>query len=364
MTSDPGLGWDERWRAYFQVASLDDPTSLRPARIVAVHRGALVAQPLNDGDTAATEPITVDLVTPGNADDHEPWPPVVGDWVALGSYDGVPVVRAVLPRRTFLQRPAVSGRSIGQAIAANIDTLLIVEPMKPEPSVGRVERLTALARSSGTAAWLVLTKADLAPAEAVETALAELGRYTDRALAVSVSEPASLEALREYLAPGTTTVLVGRSGAGKSTLTNALLGTDLATGAVRGRDSKGRHTTTSRQLIDRHGVCLIDTPGIRALGVTSDADAIDDAFEDVTVLAARCRYTDCSHTGEPGCAIIAAVKEGTLETSRVERYLRMRRESARLALRQDARTNRQQQRRASKENTQGRRTTMRLKGRT
>lgn len=361
------LGWDGRWDAYLQVATMNSPgDDLAPGRVVAVHRGTVIVQPVpaSSADTGAlAEPVQVGLATPGNADEDAAWPPVVGDWVGLSHHGDATVIAAILPRRTYLERPSASRSSVGQPVAANVDVLLIVEPMQPAPSVGRVERFTALARSAGAQAWLVVTKADLATAQERQDALEELGHHTDRALATAADDPVSVEALRSMLPAGATAVLVGRSGAGKSTLTNALLGTDLVTGAVREGDAKGRHTTTSRQLVTAAGISLIDTPGIRALAATTDADAIDDAFADVATIAASCRYTDCSHTGEPGCAVAAAIDEGVLDEERVERYLRMLRESARLATRQDARVSREHERRATKDSSRGRRGTMRLKGR-
>lgn len=380
------LGWDERWEAYLQVASSSAPVPLVAARVVTGHRGAFVVQPLLPADDvdaprqAAAAPgttrsedrrpswtapslVRVDLATPGNAEGGEAWPPVVGDWVGLSTRSGEPVIATILPRRTLLERPSASGSAIGQSIAANVSIVLIVEPMVPEPSPGRIERFTALARAAGAQAWLVLTKADLAPRSQVEARLASLGRHVDAAHAVATTDPDAVADLRGHLDPGTTAVLVGRSGAGKSTLTNALIGTQLATSAVRATDAKGRHTTTSRQLLTRDGLTLIDTPGVRALGATADGGAIDEAFDDVVVAAASCRYADCSHTGEPGCAVADAVGAGALDPERVERYRRMRREAARLERRQDARVERAEQRRHSRDATRGRRGVMRLKGR-
>ncbi len=370
MTTAHDLGWDERWSAYVQVAAMNAPMSgqardgLCPARVVAVHRGGIEVLPLPDGGAEPGPALAVGLKAPGHATHGEEWPPIVGDWVALQPGGGAgPVIRSILPRRSYLERPSASGRSVGQPIAANVDVVLIAEPMDPGPSVGRIERLTALARSAGAQAWLVLTKADLADPESVAQACRRLGMITDEALAVSASDPRALQALRDRLAQGMTAVLLGRSGAGKSTLTNALLGTDLATQEVRASDSKGRHTTTSRQLIAGQGISIIDTPGIRALAATADGQAIDETFRDLVELAAGCRYADCTHTSEPDCAVRQAVASGGAEADRLERYQRMVRESSRLDLRRNARLLREEQRRATRRDSRGRRGTMRLKGR-
>lgn len=172
-----------------------------------------------------------------------------------------------------------------------------------------------------------------------------------------------LAELAHDLSDAGTAVLLGRSGAGKSTLTNTLLGTDLPTGMVRAGDGKGRHTTTSRGLVTGRGCLVIDTPGIRALAATSDTDATDDTFADVVAVASGCRFADCRHADEPDCAVRRAVADGELNAGRVHRYQRMLTESDRLRERADARTRRARERRASRDNKGGRRTTMRLKGR-
>ncbi|WP_158020883.1 ribosome small subunit-dependent GTPase A [Buchananella hordeovulneris] len=357
------LGWDQRWQAYLAVASLSARSELQAGRVVAVHRGALQVALLPPSPAAAPAVVSLDLALPGHTAEQADWPPVVGDWLAVRGASAAQMrVATVLPRRTYLERPSATGSSLGQPVAANVDILLIVEPFSPPPTPGRVERFTALARAAGMQAWLVLTKADLVPPAQAAAVVTDLGRHTDQALAVSAHNPASLRALRALLPSGTTAVLVGRSGAGKSTLTNALLGTQLATQAVRAGDGKGRHTTTSRQLVTGQGLNLIDTPGIRALAATTDAAAIDDAFADIAELAAHCRFPDCGHGSERDCAVQAAVATGQVEAERVARYLRLQQESARLAQRQDARLARAQDRRASRDNTRGRRGVMRLKG--
>ncbi|MDO4888883.1 MAG: GTPase RsgA [Actinomycetaceae bacterium] len=376
MPFDRALGFDDYWRAHLQVASLNAGVELCAARVVAVHRGVVSTLDLAGVERGHR------LATPGHCTDSELWPPVVGDWVGVQGER----IAAILTRRTFLSRPSASRRSVSQAIAANIDIVAIAEPVRPAPAVGRVERFTALALAGGCCSWLIITKTDLEDAARVAELERELGAGCDEVFAISNQEAASLEPLRASLA-GQTIVLVGRSGAGKSTLLNALAepeapsgpeagtgtgpettfgslaGPHMNTAAVRPGDMKGRHTTTSRQLVVTGSAAIIDTPGIRALGATEQADAVDQAFADITALAEACHFTDCTHTSEPGCAVRAAVDEGLLDADRVERFHTMIDESQRRARRRNARLARADERRASKDNTSGRRQAMRHKGR-
>ena len=365
MSDAETLGWGDRWRAHLEVAAMETGEDLAAGRVIAVHRGTVEVAILSGArDSAAHGFRTVDLGARGHSTGDEVWPPVVGDWVGLRHVETpAPVIAAVLPRRTYLGRPSPSGRSVGQPIAANIDVVLIVEPMDPTPSVGRVERFAAMSRSAGAEAWLVLTKTDLVAPEVVEEALTGMAPWVDAAVGVTSADPASTERLRTLLPKGATAVLVGRSGAGKSTLLNTILGVDHATGEVRSSDSKGRHTTTRRELLARRGISLIDTPGVRALAATVDGEAIDDVFSDIIDAAAACRYANCQHGSEPGCAVREAITEGRLDPERLGRYQRMLRESARLAARSDARHAREQERRAFRNDSRGRRGVMRLKGR-
>lgn len=356
------LGWSERWQAHLAVAQMTTGESeLRLARVSVVHRGALnvlALAPRETGPDSTLENLSVDLRQPGHAEDERDWPPVVGDWVALDSEGHI---RAVLQRTSFLERAHNEPGQTAQALAANVDVLLMVEPMSP-PAAGRIERLTAMARSAGCQAWLVLTKTDLVSTAEVEAAMAELEHGTDAAFALSMTDPVSIASLREAIPAGMTAVLLGRSGAGKSTLSNALMGSQLATGAVRAADGKGRHTTTSRQLIAQDGLTIIDTPGIRALATVDDAAAIEQTFEDISELTRHCAYRNCAHTSEPGCAVREAIEHGELDADRLGRYLRMRAEVAQRHRHSDPRVKRKEERRASKNDSRGRRGVMRLKG--
>ncbi len=295
-----------------ELAQLGDP-DLILARVLAQHRGGWVVSPAE-----AAEPRLVPAR--GRVHDQAAGPPVTGDWVALDR-DGA--ITAVLSRRGTIVRRAAGQATRPQVLAANVDLALVVEPL-PDPSARRAERVTALARAGGVGAALLLTKADLADDAPVQAArLARRLGLVD-AVAVSATEAADLRVLGTLLVPGSTAVLLGPSGAGKSTLVNALLGeARQATRTVRAGDRRGRHTTVTRELLTLPtGALLIDTPGVREAGLW---DGAGDAFADIDTLAARCRFADCGHDGEPGCAVRAAV-----EPDRLEAWRKLQREQARL----------------------------------
>jgi ribosome biogenesis GTPase len=273
-----------------ELAQLGDP-DLTAARVLAQHGSAwMISTPGGEPRAAQAR---------GRLREDDSGPPVTGDWVAVDS-DGA--IAAVLPRHGEIVRRAAGGPTRPQVLAANVDLALVAEPL-PAPHDRRVERLVSLASAGGVPAAIVLTKADLA--DDADMQAARLARRLGLADAVAVScsapDPSGVEVLRALLVPGTTAVLLGPSGAGKSTLVNALLGADRqATADVRA-DGRGRHTTVSRDLIELpNGALLIDTPGIREAGLW---DGAGDAFADVDAVAAGCRFGDCSHSGEPGCAV-------------------------------------------------------------
>ena len=386
------LGFDPSWqgaaiRAAFALnGALEDFTL---ARVSAVHRTRCELLTCERGEliklSAPLRPVENDY--------GEEEYPVVGDWVLAQPIPGTggethPAEHkplAILPRRSYLTRPSATRESSDQPVAANVDMLCIVEPCFPEPSIGRIERYTALAHASGVQVALILTKGDLVTAEQLAGYRESLGNGVDAVLTVCTDNGYDPTPVAELVA-GRTAAFLGRSGAGKSTLVNALLnpGADpredasenqvQATSAVRGADGKGRHTTTSRQMIvlpgagesgaeSSAGTVLIDTPGVRALAATSDSAAIDETFDDVSGYASACRYSDCSHGSEPGCAVQQALADGTLDPERFERYRRMMAESARLRLRSQEREYRQSNRAFTKANKAGRRTLMSIKGR-
>jgi ribosome biogenesis GTPase len=287
---------------------------LVPARVLSQHSGVwLVAEP---DDTAAPRLVHARAKVRGESDG----PPITGDWVVLDSGDAI---AAVLPRHgTVVRRAVGEGRADRQVLAANVELALVAEPL-PEPNERRAERLVAIAGAGDVPVALLLTKADLDP-DADATAL-RIGRSIGvaDAIAVSVRTGDGIGAVHSLLPPGATAVLLGPSGAGKSTLVNALLGEERqATGEIRESDGRGRHTTVTRELLALpHGGLLIDTPGMREVGMWDGG--VDDTFEDVAELAAGCRFSDCQHDTEPDCAV-----RGVVPPERLEAWRKLSREQA------------------------------------
>ena len=314
------LGWDERLSAEF--AAYDDAIA---ARVVAVDRGAVDV-------VTSDNPLRVELRRGDPS-------PAAGDWVALVPCDDRRwAVDAILPRQSAFGRASVAGESTQQVIAANIDVVLIVLSATPAPRPTLAQRFVALAWDSGATPVIVVSKSDLV--DDASRIAADLMEATPgvEVIAVSAAWPGGLDALAPYLTPARTLCLVGRSGAGKSTLANALLGDDrFAVTDVRD-DGKGRHTTTRRELVQLPGgALLIDTPGLRGVGLWISDDGLDRAFADVEELVAACRFGDCEHRTEPGCAVLAAVEEGRLPQPRLDSWRKLQREARWMASRHDAR---------------------------
>ncbi|HEX6041265.1 ribosome small subunit-dependent GTPase A [Longimicrobium sp.] len=302
-----------------------------PARVVAEHRGRYVVD-----DGAGERPATLAGRLRHHVRAREDLP-ATGDWVALDAgADGAASIHAVLPRRGAFLRKAAGEATEAQVLAANVDVALIATALPADLSERRIERYLALAWESGAVPVVLLTKADLAmDADAAARAVRAVAPGVDVAAVSSVTGD-GLDALGRWLRPGRTAVLLGSSGVGKSTLANRLMGGEvLRTGAVR-EDGKGRHTTTHRQLLTlASGALLIDTPGMRELQLWSADTGLDAAFADVEALAAGCRFADCGHDAEPGCAVRAAAERGALDPARLASWQRLRRELAWLATRQD-----------------------------
>ncbi|TDC67286.1 ribosome small subunit-dependent GTPase A, partial [Streptomyces hainanensis] len=249
-----------------------------------------------------------------------------------------PELAALLPRRTAITRASAGRGSHAQALAANVDTVAVAVSLAGRAAPGLVERLLALAWESGAQPVIALTKADLADRDPAET-LAEFSALAP-GVDVLLTSSATGEGLDTLAAVLTgTVVLLGPSGAGKSSLGNTLLGEELlATGHVREQDGRGRHTTVHRELVPLPaGGVLIDTPGLRAVGLQDTGDGIEQVFAEITRLAPHCRFADCAHQTEPGCAVLAAVEDGTLPERRLVSYRKLLRESAWAASRDDAR---------------------------
>lgn len=282
------------------------PAGARLVRVVAAYPDRWVI-------SAPDDPIATQLVAArGRLRDDPLAPPVTGDWAWL---DEAGALVEIVPRHGAITRRAAGDATRGQVVAAGIDLALITEPAHA-PNPRRAERFAALAAAGGVDATLLLTKADLEPD--ADLAAARLAREAQilEGIAVSAKTGDGLGILAQLLPAGTTAVLLGPSGAGKSTLANALLGGERqATGAVRASDGRGRHTTVTRELVRMpSGGLLIDTPGVREIGLWDGGT--DDVFSDLAALAAHCRFADCSHAGEPGCAVAGTVAPGRLDAWR------------------------------------------------
>ncbi|MGW4480405.1 ribosome small subunit-dependent GTPase A [Rhodococcus triatomae] len=320
-------GWDaERERSFTRLRA----AGLVPGRVVRAERG--LCHVVTESGPARP------AVRPPSATEDRPTP-CTGDWVAMRpatTTESATVVE-VLERRTAVVRSSASRGSDGQVLAANVDTVAVVVSLADPVRPGRIERMLALAWESGATPLVVLTKADRCTDP--DSAAAEVAAVAPGAqvLVTSASTGDGLDDLVAALSG--TVVLLGPSGAGKSTLGNRLLGEDLlATGAVRATDGKGRHTTAWRELVPLpHGGVLLDTPGLRGVGLHEVDEGLDQTFAEITDLASDCRFADCAHVGEPGCAVLAAIDAGHLTGRRLESYHRLQRENAHAAARTDAR---------------------------
>jgi ribosome biogenesis GTPase len=297
----------------------------RLARVIAQHRNGYRLHDGNAEFPAQPAPRFLRRSTP-----HEERP-AVGDFV-VATDAAAAVIDAVLERRSVLSRAAAGERHQRQLIAANVDSVFVLMGLDGDFNPRRIERYLLLIKGSCAHPVVVLTKLDklengAALALQSELAIAVPGVKTH---AINAKDRASVAPLLAHLQPGDTAVLVGSSGAGKSTLTNTLLGVERqATSAVRDHDSRGRHTTTHRALIQLpSGGCLIDTPGMRELKLTGDEDLSAASFADIEELALQCRFGDCTHGNEPGCAVRAALESGVLDAERWQAYLKLRNELA------------------------------------
>jgi len=350
--ADPlaALGWDAVWAAAFAAQAGGDHR--RPARVVAAHRdrwslGGLGAGPADRASASVAGRLRFDALGPGDL-------PAVGDWVVTSGDDGEPVIQAVLARRTAVTRSGGDGSRRGgarladeQVLAANVDTVVIVAGLDHDFNLRRIERYLAVAWSSGGRPLLVLNKTDIDTDVEAHRLAAEAVAPGVEVVAISARTGSSVDIVAERLAPGATAVVVGSSGVGKSTLINALVGeARQATGEVRSDDARGRHTTTVRELVELpSGALLIDTPGLRSLDVSTAAEGFDTAFADVAEVSARCRFRDCRHGTEPGCAVRLAVASGVLGEDRVAGHRKLERELAYEARRVDPRARAEERRR-------------------
>ncbi|MDH3620363.1 MAG: ribosome small subunit-dependent GTPase A [Gammaproteobacteria bacterium] len=302
------------WRPFFQ-AQVDLDAEAHPLRVLNVHRGRI--------DTAgATGHASIELSPKAAAMGI-----TVGDWVLV---DGSQHVTKRLDRTGVFQRRAAGTGGEVQLIAANVDTLFIVTSANRDFNIARLERYLAIAHDAGAFPVIVITKADTV--ESTDEFVAAASGLAPGVLveALNALDPNEVEVLRPWCKSGQTVALLGSSGVGKSTLTNTLTGEHLETRAVREDDQRGRHTTTSRSMHQLpQGGWLIDTPGMRELQLVDVGDALDEVFPEITALAARCRFADCSHETEPGCAVQAAIEDGRLDADRLLRYRKLQSEDRR-----------------------------------
>lgn len=322
MADLEALGWDAGFAA--DAAGANRPGA-RPGRVARVDLGLVTVWTAGEPVRAvpAAEPVAT------------------GDWVLVEEVDGEHTVTAVLPRRSaFVRGASIDGVARGaQVLAANIDTVFIVHALTGPPNLRRLERELVLAYDSGATPVVVLTKTDLVvdPAEAVAE-FAGIAPGVDVIVTSAVTGD-GIDSLRAYASGNRTVALIGASGVGKSTLVNLLVGDEVqATAAVREGDQRGRHTTTARELVLLPGGgVLVDTPGLRAVSLWDADEGFAQAFADIEALAARCRFRDCAHVSEPGCAVRAAVERGELDDGRLENYLRLDQELDAAARRRAAR---------------------------
>lgn len=332
------LGWDDFFASAFQPFASEN---FLPARVALEHKHACVLLAPHGEITATCTGRLLHTALARAA------LPAVGDWVAVRlraeslATTATPLIgdiHAVLPRRTSFTRRASGSADAEQVLATNVDTVFLVTGLDRDFNLRRIERYLAVARASGSQPVIVLNKSDLHSDPLA--AAAEVRRIARTAPVVTLSAASGdgVDALGPWLAPGATVALLGSSGAGKSTLINRLLGTERQdTGALSRGVDKGRHTTTRRELLALPGGALvIDTPGLRELQLWDvDESAVAETFPEITALAAGCRFQDCTHQREPGCAVRAALEDGTLDPARWASYEKLQREQAYAARRVD-----------------------------
>jgi ribosome biogenesis GTPase len=316
LSSLIALGFSPVWEALFAPFAA---RGLVPARVIRGDRGSVLIATADD--VVHARPSSRLLKSAGSSAES----PAVGDWVAVdagGERANAPLIQAVLPRKSAITRRDPGRTAELQVLAANIDTVFVVHPIVDPPNLRRIERELSVAWDSGAVPVVLLTKADLsADPDSARSAVEEVALGAD-VLVMNALAGDGVQPILGYLSDHRTAVLVGPSGAGKSTLVNSLLGEQRQlTRAVRVSDGHGMHTTVARELIQMPGGgVLIDTPGLRAFGLTGSEGGIASVFPEVARLSAACRFSDCAHVGEPGCAVQAAVDAGDIQPERLVSY--------------------------------------------
>jgi len=350
------LGWDPVWEYHAMEAG--GPTRV-PGRVATVDRGRVVVL-TDEGAIPASWhfPVLIHGERAGVM-------PAVGDWAMITNVGEVRTLETLLPRRSLLARGIQGGARVAQPLAANVDLVMVVTGLDGDFSLRRIERFLALARSGSVRALVVLSKLDLIddPDEAIRQAR----KATPGLDVVTISSVTGdgLTELSSEVEPGKTVVLVGSSGVGKSTLINRLLGEErLRTGAVRESDDRGRHVTTRRELLQLpDGGLVIDTPGLREVGLLASEEAVLEVFPEIAALSEQCRFMDCSHVEEPDCAVRDAVDKGELDADRLAGFHRLVREQASATRRATEHERRAHERALTGHYRKTLRASLRLKGR-
>lgn len=329
------FGWNDHFDALFEPYRAQ---GLSPARVIRQHRERCIVIGALGEATGEVSGRFRHLAADRSAY------PTTGDWVAVEpSGDSLAVIHAVLPRRSAFTRKVAGESTEAQVVAANIDTVLLLTGLDANFNVRRIERYLTTAWDSGASPVIVLNKADLRPdLEEIITEVELIAAGTP-VVAVSALEGSQIDTLLPFLTPRKTAALLGSSGVGKTTLINRLLGEErYRTQQVSDALARGRHTTTHRELVMLpNGALLIDTPGMRELQLWADDESLEKSFEDIETLTTRCRFADCSHQTEPGCAVQAALADGSLDPERLESYHKQRKELKFLALKQDLKAKKQ-----------------------